>query len=287
MSTACVVVIGVLMALPVSGCRAGLERRDPDSGALGGDSAMPAESMVEALVGVSMGELRRRVDVARIQVAIECVEQRGFVLPESAVDALETLPSPPPIFGGNVDAIVRSRLGEPAGSVAVLSSDEDAAIQQCLVSTGTSFADPFGELDDWLDRAMEDLNARVAADQRFVRAAEAERSCIRDLGYPTGDSAQVANALMSDANRLIDEFQSNAISRSAMEQQLGGLVAQENALAPKVGACLKIRLDVEREISREVQQSAIDRNGAALEEIVKEVRVRLHDLGLDTPNTTN
>ena len=62
------------------------------------EDAMPADKVVERLVGVPMAELRRRVDVARVRVATECVQARGYTLDERQKQSLEDIPSAPPVF---------------------------------------------------------------------------------------------------------------------------------------------------------------------------------------------
>lgn len=244
-------------------------------------STMPAEALIEQALGIPMPEIRRRVEIARIDAAIECVEADGFELSPSQVALLEDIPPPPPDFGGNVEAVVASRLGQQGRTNPPMSADLSAAVGRCLERTNRTFVDPFGPYDDWLENLYVDLNTRVSADPRFVQAAREERRCMQGLGYSSGDVAEVSNALTSMANDIIDRYDAGRISRQEMEGELRNAETTERTLSPEVTACVQIRLKVERAIASEVQRDAIAQQGETVREVVRTVQRQVRRLGLD------
>jgi hypothetical protein len=276
-------IIVILLALVgCSGPAATSRRGESGTTAVLADSAMPAEALVQRLVGVPMAELRRRVDVARVRVAISCVEARGYTLDEAQVRSLEHIPPPPPPFGGNVASVVMARLGRSADPTSAMPDELRSALERCLVEAQTSFVDPFDAFDEWLADVLADINARVNADPRYLAAAEEEKACIRALGYASGDVAEVANAMTNRANEVIDRFDAGTLSRTDLEAELEGLTTAELTLADQVIPCVAIRLDVERTIAGEVQSEALERQGAAIGELLRTLKGRLHELGLDS-----
>lgn len=251
------------------------------------ESTMPAEALIEQALGIPMPEIRRRVEIARIDAAIECVEADGFELSPSQVASLEDIPPPPPDFGGNVEAVVASRLGQEDQANPQISPGLNAAVGRCLERTNRTFVDPFGAYDDWLENLYVDLNTRVSADPRFVQAVRDERRCIQGLGYASGDVAEVSNALTSMANEIIDRYDAGRISREVMEGELRNAEATERTLSPEVTACVQIRLKVERAIASEVQRDAIAQQGETIREVVRTVQRQVRRLDVDGTVASN
>ena len=176
---------------------------------------------------------------------------------------------------------MKARLGWSNEPASPMPDDVRTVLERCLDEAQASFVDPFGPYDEWLDGVLADLNARVSADARYISAVEKERTCVRALGYASGDVAEVANSMAERANGVIDRFDAGVLSRSEMEAELHRLTTAERTLADQVIPCVAVRLDVERTIAGEVQSEALERQGPAIEELVQDLRSRLHALGLD------